>query len=309
MNGSLGRDRVWNDHIWSEIDKAVREEVGRIRVAQKVFPSPVVNNVLPVSTSRVGPPGFIVPPPGPVLDVFEPLFEISMQFVLTQAQVDGEENVRLAASFARSAASQIAAAEDTLLFHGPAGIAVLPPGVAVTNQPAVPPVIPPGFVAEAAVPPYPPVVVPPPRPFGGPPPIAVGDLGFIMAAVALGIAALNGRAQPGPYALFVPPIRFAQIFAPIGPGLLQTPGDQLSHVLTGGLYMVNSLGVPPAPAAPNDIGILVSLGGEPTKIILGSDAITAFTFTDQFGNYYFRVFEAIQMVVRDGRAFQTIQFA
>ena len=46
MNGSLGRDRVWNEHIWSEIDKAVREEVGRVRVAQKVFPSTVVNNVL-----------------------------------------------------------------------------------------------------------------------------------------------------------------------------------------------------------------------------------------------------------------------
>ncbi len=57
MNGSLGRDRVWNDHIWSEIDKAVREEVGRVRVAQKVFPSTVVNNVLPVSMNRAVPFG------------------------------------------------------------------------------------------------------------------------------------------------------------------------------------------------------------------------------------------------------------
>ena len=55
MNGSLGRDRVWNDHIWSEIDKAVREEIGCARVAQKVFPSTVVNNVLPVSAYRVVP--------------------------------------------------------------------------------------------------------------------------------------------------------------------------------------------------------------------------------------------------------------
>jgi uncharacterized linocin/CFP29 family protein len=125
-------------------------------------------------------------------------------------------------------------------------------------------------------------------------------------AVAQGIANLNNRGQPGPYAFFVPPRRFAQIFAPVGPGLLQSPGDQLNHVVTGGLYMVNSLAV--APGAVNDVGILVSLGGEPTKIILGSDAITAFTFTDQFGNYYFRVFEAIQMVVRDGRAFQAIRF-
>jgi uncharacterized linocin/CFP29 family protein len=297
MNGSLGRDRVWNEHIWSEIDKAVREEMGRIRVAQKVFPSTVVNNVQSVSASRVGPPGFMVPPAGPVLDVFEPFFEISTNFVLTQAQVDGEENVRLAVSFARSAASLISAAEDALLFHGPA--AIVPPGIAVTNQPAVPP----GFVAEAAN--YlPPIRVPPdPRP-----PPNVGELGEIMTSVAQGIAALNLRAQPGPYALFVPPGRFAQIFAPIAPGLLQSPGDQLSHVVTGGLYVVNSLGVPPAPAAPNDIGILVSLGGEPTKIILGSDALTAFTFTGAAGNYSFRVFEPIQMVVRDGRAFQTIQF-
>ena len=310
MNGSLGRDRVWNDHIWSEIDQAVRQEIGRIRVAQKVFPSLVVNNVLPISTSRVGPPGFIVPPPGPALDVFAPFFEISTQFVLTQAQVDGEENVRLAASFARSAASQISAAEDALLFFGPAAMvppAMVPPGINVTNQPVVPPVLPPGIVAEAAA--YPAIQVPPVlRPDPGPPPVIPGDLGEIMTAVAQGIAALNARAQPGPYALFVPPVRFAQIFAPVGPGLLQTPGDQLNHVVTGGLYMVNSLAAAAAPPFPNDVGILVSLGGEPAKIILGSDAMTAFTFTNAVGNYHFRVFEPIQMVVRDGRAFQTIQF-
>ena len=57
MNGNLGRDKVWNQQIWSEIDKAVQEEVGRIRVAQKVFPSTVVNNVLPVCISRTVPFG------------------------------------------------------------------------------------------------------------------------------------------------------------------------------------------------------------------------------------------------------------
>src|SRR4029077_4826366 len=116
MNGSLGRDRVWNQQIWSEIDKAVQEEVGRIRVAQKVFPSAVVNNVLPVSMKRVGPPGFILPPAGPTPDGFQPFFEISRVFVLTQAEVDGEENVHLAIPFAKSAASVIANAEDRILF-------------------------------------------------------------------------------------------------------------------------------------------------------------------------------------------------
>ena len=122
MNGSLGRDRVWNDHIWSEIDKAVREEVGRVRVAQKVFPSTVVNNVLPVSVNRAVPFGFLAGPPVPPApgdDAFQPFFEISSEFVLTQAQVDGEENLRLALSRARMAASALANAEDTILFLGP----------------------------------------------------------------------------------------------------------------------------------------------------------------------------------------------
>jgi hypothetical protein len=58
---------------------------------------------------------------------------------------------------------------------------------------------------------------------------------------------------------------------------------------------------------PSSRSILVSLGGEPTKIILGTDAITAFTHTDALGNYHFRVFERIQMVVQDGRAFQRLR--
>jgi uncharacterized linocin/CFP29 family protein len=279
MNGSLGRDKVWNQQIWSDIDKAVQEEVGRIRVAQKVFPSTVVNNALPVSTKRIVPVKSLKP--GPTPDEFQPLFEISSNFQLTQAEVDGEEDVHLATSFARSAASVIADAEDTILFLGSGGI---PAAVNVTNQPAIPP----GFVAEAAN-------------YKALPPVnksSATDLGDILTAVRNGMAALNGRAQPGPYALFLSPNRYAQAFAQPAQGLLQTPGDQLEHVVTGGFYMVNSL--------PDSVGILVSLGGEPTRIILGTDAITAFTYTDANGDYQFRVFERIQMVVRDGRAFQTL---
>ncbi|MGB8467084.1 MAG: hypothetical protein WCE49_19215, partial [Terrimicrobiaceae bacterium] len=82
--------------------------------------------------------------------------------------------------------------------------------------------------------------------------------------------------------------------------------------VTGGFYMVNSLAVrrlSELSVQPADIGILLSLGGEPTKIILGTDATTAFTSTDAQGNYHFRVFERIQMVVQDGRAFQTLEFS
>lgn len=305
MNGTLGRDKVWNEHIWSEIDKAVREEVGRIRVAQKAFPSIIVNNVLPVSTVRAVPFGTLAPV-FPVLDQFQPFFEISREFVLTQAQVDREENVHLAPSLARLAASVIAAAEDTILFLGPGGI---PGGVNVTNQPpplpppGIPPqfaAIPPGFLAEANA--YPAISVP-----GA---VAGAALGNILAAVADGIVALNGRAQPGPYTLFLPPVRYGQTFQP-PVGQLKSPGDQINHVVTGGCYMVSSLAViqPARPAPPlPDNGILVSLGGEPVKIILGTEAMTAFTHTDSPGTYHFRVFEPIQVVVQDGRAFQRLAF-
>jgi hypothetical protein len=124
-----------------------------------------------------------------------------------------------------------------------------------------------------------------------------------LGAVAVGKAALTGRVQADPYALFLSPARYAQAFAQPGPGF-EPPAEQLDRVVTRGFYAVNSLALIPPP---NDIGILVALGGEPTTIILGTDATTAFIFTDVQG-YHFRVFERIQMVVRDGRAFQTLTF-
>jgi uncharacterized linocin/CFP29 family protein len=312
MNGYLGRDKIWNEQIWNEIDKAAREQVGRIRVGQKVFPSTTVNNTLPVSTTRSVPFGLnavpLVPPvPGP--DFFQPFFEISNEFVLTQEQVDSEQNMHLASSFASLAASAVADAEDTILFLGPGSILPLlvPLGVNVTNQPpgAIPPQfasIPPGFVAEAAN--YPPFTV-----VVGATGVFVGN---ILAAVAVGMAALNNRAQPGPYALLLSPLRYAQTFEPPA-GLLTAPGDQINHVVTGGVYMVNRLAAAnlaalPFPPPNPDLGILVSLGGEPAKIILSTEMVTAFTQTDAQGNYHFRVFERIQMAVRDGRAFQTLTF-
>jgi uncharacterized linocin/CFP29 family protein len=307
MNGNLGRDKVWNQQIWGDIDNAVRDEVGRIRVAQKVFPSTVVNNVLPVVANAVAPLAVGGAPPAPAVmttgdDQFQPFIELSREFVLTPAQVDGEENMHLAPTLARMAASELAGAEDVLLFLGPGSIVVgaVPPfigtGVTVTNLGAIQP----GFVAAAGA-----------AAAANPPLINV--LGNIIGAVSQGMAALNTRAQPGPYALFLSSNRYALTFAPAAAGQLQTPGDQINRLVTGGLYLVNSLAVGNlaalAPPPPNpDIGILVSLGGEPTKIILGTDAITAFTHMDAQGNYHFRVFERIQLVVRDQRAFQTLQY-
>jgi uncharacterized linocin/CFP29 family protein len=306
MNGTLGRDKVWNDQIWSDIDKAVREEVGRIRVAQKVFPTTLVNNVLPVAANdlltRLGGTGGDILHAGE--DDFRPFIELSIEFLLTQAQVDGEENMRLARSLARRAASLLASAEDRILFLGDTTVPALFPwdtrrshvitgtGVTISSRDHVQQ----GFVADAPVATQA-TAVPGSVAWGaGAPP---GDLGNILAAVATGIAVLNSRAQPGPYALFLSPGRYGQTFEP-PEGQLLAPGDQINHVVTSGFHMVNGID--------NDIGILVSLGGEPTQIVLGLDATPAFTYTDPQGHCHFRTFERIQWVVQDGRAFQRLTF-
>ena len=318
MNGTLGREKIWNDQIWSDIDKAVREEVGRIRVAQKVFPTTLVNNVLPVAANNLlGPPGEAVLRTGE--DQFRPFIELSIEFVLTPAQVDGEENMRLARSLARRAASLLASAEDRVLFLGSDTVRDLTPqevqagkshvvthvvtdtgaqvvtdtGVTISNGSHLQQ----GFVLDAANA----TPVPESAAWLGPAPRGVRPraLGNILAAVATGIAALNSRAQPGPYALFLSPGRYGQTFEP-PKGQLLAPGDQINHILTNGLHMVNGIN--------NDTGILVSLGGEPTQIVLGLDATTAFTYTDPQGGYHFRTFERIQWVVQDGRAFDKLTF-
>ena len=148
---------------------------------------------------------------------------------------------------ARQAASVIADGEDTILFLGHGAIPrLVAGGVDVTNQPAA---IPPGFVAEAAnyePPRVPAVHVRGATPLGAPPPTSVGD---IIGAVAKGMANLNTRSQPGPYALFLSPERYAQTFAPSAASQLETPGDQINHVVRGGFYMVNCLAVPPGAGA------------------------------------------------------------
>lgn len=39
MPNNLGRDQLWTPQIWADIDKAVLDQVGSIRVVQKVFNS------------------------------------------------------------------------------------------------------------------------------------------------------------------------------------------------------------------------------------------------------------------------------
>src|SRR5262245_61277828 len=97
-NGSLGRDKIWADNpkIWQDLDKALLDTIGPVRVAQQVFhtelspgaPNVTDNQSLPVQSI---PGRYTIPEGPPVL-----FMEISTQFLLTQNQVDNEPTLHSA---------------------------------------------------------------------------------------------------------------------------------------------------------------------------------------------------------------------
>jgi len=293
MNGNLGRDRLWNQQIWSDIDNAVRDEVGRVRVAQRVFPCTLLPNGQQVPKDQLSTKA------SDILKIQEgqtkPFVEIWVEFSLTQSQVDSEESLHTGRTLARLAANKIAAKEDSLLFHGNAQSAAALTKAAVAAKEPTPThlvkdenadSLDKGLLGED------------PGTTGAHP--HVGTKGTtvkpeeLVGKVVEGIGKLSTRAHAGPYALFLSSQKFAEASTPLT-GTTVTPADRIIPLVTGGFYGTGRL--------PDDDGLLVSLGGEPTTIYIGIDATTAFTQTEPNGTYRFRVFERIQFVARDPSVF------
>jgi uncharacterized linocin/CFP29 family protein len=280
MPNNLGRDELWNPEIWAEIDRAVLAEVGRIRVAQKVFPSSQSSNGQYVPADIFDPEKMTI-----AEGQTKPFLEISLEFPLTQGQVDDETTLRTGRTLARLAAKSIALAEDLLFFQGTK--AALPTRVRVANKDSAGD----GLLRVNEVTSIPVDPLDPNRPG------VYGENTF--KAVTKGIAHLTREAQPGPYALILESSVYADTYAPM-PSTLTTTADRLTPLLSGGFYGTGTL--------PQSTGLLVSLGGEPTTLYVGQDPITAYTQHDNEGNARFRVFERVQIVARDPRAFVRLDF-
>src|SRR5439155_5698199 len=127
MNNNNGRDKLWNDAIWQDIDKAVLAEIGRIRVAQKIFPSS------PMSNGSYVPADIFDPDTMSIAEgQTKPFIEISVEFPLTQTQVENEATLKTGRTLARLATKSLALAEDLLFFQG--ADAKLPPEIRVVNR-------------------------------------------------------------------------------------------------------------------------------------------------------------------------------
>lgn len=281
MKNSLGRDNFWDDATWQEIDKAVLVEVGRVRVAQKVFPSESTSDGSGGPSSNVVSADVFDPKTMSIAEgQTKPYIEISVEFPLTLGQVNGEATLKTARTLARFAAKELAMAEDITFFQGKR--AALPPQVRVGNRDSAGDGLLGAAVRVIDVDPISPGV------YGG----------ETFKAVTRGIAELIKELQPAPHALFLESRIFADTYAPL-PTTLVTTADRLIPLLQGGFYDTGAL--------PARTGLLVSLAGEPTTLYVNQDAITAYMVENQ-GIYRFRVFERVQFVARDPRCFVRLDF-
>ena len=321
MATNLGRDKIWTPEIWTEIDNAVKEQ-WKLRVAQTVIKTVAVEGAADVAVERIDLNTDVIPEGNRL-----PFVEISREFSLTQSQVDNETTLRNGRDFARVAARLTAMGEDATVFGGEQGFNALVQRVQGQQQPQRPLLratnlasLQNGLLAIA------PTAVPvnpvhqqqqanPPQAAGGgkgggaaagaaPAPAAAAPAEPVyrentVVAVLEGLAILRQAGQPGPYALFLSPQTYADAYSPL-PDTLQTPADRLLSVLKGGLQMANEL--------PNNRGLLVSLGGDPVAIYLAQDIAVAFNQQDPEGNYRFRAFERVQLIVREASALVRLEF-
>jgi uncharacterized linocin/CFP29 family protein len=323
----------WSGEIWNEINDGVLTEVGKVRIAQRVFPTSIAtNDPAQVSNEIIDFAGAVAAVPRLDLSVKEgdtkPFVEIYREFSLTTNQVRQEIQTKLGGTLARMSAKEIALAEDAYVFQISDRAAIRGTGgvVPVLNSPAIHSdnwrfAIDFGLLAEANDPLNAdnadpsristPIRVPKTAAaaaaaaaaagVGGPPAPAPSPLygEETFKAVADGIATLVSKAQAPPYALLLPTKIYADTFSPTSASSLVTTGDRITPLVEGGLYTSGVL--------PSDEGLLVALGGDPVKLFLGREASVEYV-RKEGAKYFFRVVERVQYVVRDPRSLMLLIF-
>jgi uncharacterized linocin/CFP29 family protein len=298
----------WQDSVWKDISDGVVKEIGKVRVAQRVFPAMTFDNNPPQVPNEVINFADLSIKEGET----KPLVEIYSEFSLTNTQVKQEADQKTCLTLARMAAKVIALAEDAYFFQlsdrnadlrdpDPAKLKVrLPANVTIDNWRRS---LDFGLLAEAN----------PPDADDGksdkvtkPIPVAKQPKGSLATwgentfkAVTEGITKLVAKGQAPNYALFLPTEVYADTFVPPSAASLVTTADRVKPLVEGGFYSSGVL--------PGDEGLLVALGGEPTKLYVGREASSEFV-RKEGAKYFFRVVERVQYVVRDPRSLVLLKF-
>ena len=330
----------WSPDIWKAIHRTVHDETMRVRVGAKFLPH---RRVHPKTTSV--PPDTVVNAPVSneatnTLTVDEGLTirlnEIWTEFALTTQQVHDTAEAKnpehtTAVTLARRAAQYLALAQDIVIFQGFSGYNA--PFFAQNVRFRAPLPSDGGLLSlgpnAQGLNPYEssnPIIEVDPLTDGAPG-VRYGEMTF--NAFTLGYSLLAAQGQPGPYALILNTVPYADLYAAVGLGSLVITADRIDPFVKGLLF--GTATIPPNPslpptspplsppllvpgsppsflAGPPYYGVLVSIGGDTMDLVVGLHATTVFMQQDINQLWRFRVLERFALRVQDPTAIQVFQF-
>ncbi len=281
MTTPSNRTGFWNDQVWASIDDGVTASMGAIRVAQNVFPTEPLPNTTSVPADVFDPEKMSI-----VEGLTRPYVELAVEFPLTNGQVNDDATGCTAITLSKLAAKSLALAEDGVFLQGrdthlPRGVRI-ESGEEALGEGLL------GLAHERRI------TVRRPDPHA-----PTNSGGEILRAIAEGIALLTKEVQAQPFALIEDTNAFAATWGSVING--EPAYTVLNPVLAGGIYGTGAMR--------RDTGLLIALGGDPTTIYIGADALTEPTYQGSRGLYFFRTFERVQYVARDHRAFVRLDFS
>ena len=295
MNGNSGSGGVeWSADVWQAITDAVTQEVAKVRTGQKVSPTTMFDGDPTELQDEAIDFGNLSIREGRT----KQFVEIYQEFLLTRTQVAKEAADKTCQTLSRMAAKALALAEDIIIFQGRNGKlgAVKEDQVEAAGQ---------GLLGEASPKdaddrdlrkvskPIDIKQLAPARPG-----VIYGE--NVFSAVVDGIAKLVSKGQAPNYALFLPTSVYADTFVPPSNGSLITTADRIRPLVEGGFYGTGTL--------PTNQGLLVALGGEPTRLCMGREANTEFERRQGGREYIFRVSERFNFIERDPRSLVALNF-
>ena len=282
---------------FEEINQAVKAEVAKVRIAQKVFPTTMYSDEEDpqmVYDEVIDLANFSIQE-----GITKQYVEVYHKFHLTSSQVANDMKDKKCKTLAVLAAKALALAEDAIFYSGENArtLNLLPANIDVDNLASAKQ----GLLGEIGDGPN------NDEPDKTIEPIDIKQVGRIgvvygentFAAVADGRAILESKAQAPDYALFLPTKIYADSFVPPSEKTLITTADRIKPLVEGGFYGTGRL--------PKNKGLMVALGGEPNRLHCGREARVEF-IRKEGTNYFFRVVERIQYVTRDPRSIVVLNF-
>jgi uncharacterized linocin/CFP29 family protein len=274
---NLGREKLpeWTPQIWSRIDEAAMGEIDRASVALQFLPRvPSIN-----PSARTVPRSEIDRTPDEdsgQLNVDQtkvlPLLERSQLFFLSKEQYYEEKSIGTAATLANRSANRLARLMDTAIFTDSKG-----------DNPSLVKIA--GEQHEVEI-----------TPIDNDKPGVYAEKFF--AGVAAAYSYLQGKNLYGPYALVVPPPKFADAWTPLKTTLI-TPAYPTQALMTAGFYASGTL--------PDDCGVMVSLGGT-VDIAIAVHGATAFTLVEADETRRFRIYERFTVRIKVPESLVLLKF-